>query len=114
MKRIASHYLYLSPDMFYKRQVVEIDQESFVRYFPLEEEIESVLWMPGILFLSSRPIDFNKIREAFKGSVGENLSVFLKRYSAPVNRGDVVSVFLITSVDLSSFTILPGSDIKKL
>lgn len=114
MKRIASHYLYLSPDMLYKRQVVEIDQDRFVRYFPLEEEIESVLWMPGVLFLSSRPIDFNEIREAIKGAVGENLAAFLERYSAPVNSGDTVSVYLITSIDLSSLTIQQGSDITAL
>lgn len=114
MKRLASHFLFLSPDRIYKKQVVEINQREFIRFFPLEEEIESVLWMPGILFLTSQTIGFYEIRNALKKATGENLLTFLSNYSSPVVPGDVVSVYLITSVDFSSFAILTESCIEEL
>jgi len=42
MKRIASHFLILSPNALYKKQVIEIEDQRLIRFFPLEEEIESV------------------------------------------------------------------------
>lgn len=53
MKRFASHYLYKPETGFLKQQVVEIEGEFVVKFFPLTEEIESVEWMPGVIELVS-------------------------------------------------------------
>ena len=52
MKRFASHYLYVPDTGFLKQQVVEMEGEYVVRFFPLTEEIESVEWLPGVIELT--------------------------------------------------------------
>ena len=52
MKRFASHYLYAPDTGFLKQQVVEMEGEYVVRFFPLTEEIESVEWLPGVIELT--------------------------------------------------------------
>lgn len=52
MKRFASHYLFLPGAGYLKQQVVEVTDEGTVqRVFPLEEEVESVEWLPGVIAL---------------------------------------------------------------
>ena len=48
MKRFASHYLLIPGVGFVKQQVVEISDEGVAQnIFPLNEEVESVEWLPG-------------------------------------------------------------------
>lgn len=52
MKRFASHYLYLTDYGFLKQYIVEINDEGYVSKISLlEEEIESIVWSPGIIIL---------------------------------------------------------------
>ena len=114
MKRIASHYLILSPDNLYKKQVVEIDQQCLVRFFTLEEEIESVIWLSGILFLSKKEINLSEIRKELKDSIGEKLLDFISEYSTDIKVGDQVYIYLIDSVDLFNLTILSETYIENI
>lgn len=52
MKRFASHYLFVPNTGFLKQQVIEMEEEYVVRFFPLTEEIESVEWLPGVIELA--------------------------------------------------------------
>lgn len=50
MKRFASHYLLIPGVGFVKQQVVEISDEGVAQnIFPLNEEVESVEWLPGLI-----------------------------------------------------------------
>ena len=54
MKRFASHYLLIPGVGFVKQQVVEISDEGVAQnIFPLNEEVESVEWLPGLIVLLS-------------------------------------------------------------
>ncbi|SHE36803.1 hypothetical protein SAMN05444405_101220 [Bacteroides luti] len=114
MKQIASHYLILSPDNLYKKQVIEIDQQRLVRFFTLEEEIESVIWLSGVLFLSKKEINLSEIRKELKNSIGEKLLDFISEYSTNTKLGDPVFVYLIGSVDLFNLAIVNETYIEKI
>lgn len=52
MKRFAANYLYIPSRGYLKQQVVELDDAGIVvRYYLLDEEIESVSWLPGVIHL---------------------------------------------------------------
>ncbi|MDR0746238.1 MAG: hypothetical protein LBF17_07080 [Mediterranea sp.] len=52
MKRFASHYVYISSLGFLKQYVVEINDDGYVAaLYHLEEEIESIIWVPGVIRL---------------------------------------------------------------
>ena len=52
MKRFASHYVYTPSFGFLKQHVVEINDEGYVvSLYRLEEEIESIIWTPGVIRL---------------------------------------------------------------
>jgi len=52
MKRFASHYLYIPSYGFLKQYVVEIEDNGQVTdFFPLQEEVESIIWTPGVIRL---------------------------------------------------------------
>jgi hypothetical protein len=58
LKRYASHYLMLPGIGYLKRQVVELSERGTVeRIFPLEGELESVEWLPGVIALLPEPGD---------------------------------------------------------
>ncbi|MDR0892044.1 MAG: hypothetical protein LBN24_05470 [Mediterranea sp.] len=58
LKRYASHYLMLPGIGYLKRQVVELSEKGTVeRIFPLEGELESVEWLPGVIALLPEPGD---------------------------------------------------------
>ena len=43
MKRFASHYLYVPDTGFLKQHVIEVKEEYVVNFFPLTEEIETLI-----------------------------------------------------------------------
>lgn len=49
MRRYASHYLRLPGGECLKMQVVEVSAGRYVRHFPLAEEAEDIVWIPGTL-----------------------------------------------------------------
>jgi hypothetical protein len=114
MKRLASHFLILSPDKIYKRQVIEIDNKRLIGIFPLEEEIESVSWMPGIIFLSSQKIDIYEIRKELKEAVGVTIHSFLNKYYTRINSGDSIYIYFFSSINLSTLHILEETGIEEL
>lgn len=114
MKRLASHFLILSPDKIYKKQVIEIDNKRLIRIFSLKEEIESVSWMPGIIFLSSRKIDIYEIRKELKEAVGETIHSFLNKYYTRINSDDSIYIYFFSSIDLSTLSILEETSIEEL
>ena len=74
MKRFASHYLLIPGVGFVKQQVVEISDEGVAQnIFPLNEEVESVEWLPGLIVLLS-VYQMEEIRNT--GMVVKNIPVF--------------------------------------
>jgi len=114
MKRLASHFLILSPDKIYKKQVIEIENRRLIHFFPLEEEIESVLWMPGVIFLSSQKIDLYEIRRELKEAVGEGIHSFLNKYYSRINSDDSIYIYFFSSINLSTLGILEETGIEEL
>ncbi|MDR0658394.1 MAG: hypothetical protein LBG18_05615 [Mediterranea sp.] len=52
MKRFASHYVYTSSSGFLRQYVVEINDDGYVAaLYHLDEEIESIIWVPGVIRL---------------------------------------------------------------
>jgi hypothetical protein len=52
MKRFASHYVYISSSGFFKQYIVEINDDGYVvALYHLDEEIESMIWAPGVIRL---------------------------------------------------------------
>jgi hypothetical protein len=50
MKRLAAHYIYLSPDKILKLHYVELDDENhLLGIFPLKEEIANTEFYTGVL-----------------------------------------------------------------
>ena len=114
MKRIASHFLILSPDTLYKKQVIEIENQRLIRFFPLEEEIESVSWMPGVIFLSSQKIDLSKMRKELKEAVGEKVCSFLDKYYSNISLDDFIYIYFFSLMDLSTLTITQETGIEAI
>ncbi len=54
MKRYAAHYLYGFAVEFDGLAVVELDNGIVSSFFPLKEEIYSVIWLGGVIILSGR------------------------------------------------------------
>ena len=55
MKRFACQRLYLSPDTYFIRYVVELGNNGKIQsYYPLEEEIYATQWIGGVIVLSAR------------------------------------------------------------
>lgn len=67
MKRYAASYIYLSHGQVYKQFVVELEGEKVTRLFPLKQEIESTVWLDGIILLSSFSSYTLKMRTTFMG-----------------------------------------------
>lgn len=55
MRRFACQRLYLSPDTYFIRYVVELGSNGKIQsYYPLEEEIYATQWIGGVIVLSAR------------------------------------------------------------
>ncbi|WP_300813464.1 hypothetical protein [uncultured Bacteroides sp.] len=52
-RRYAAHYLRLPDSHFLRQHVVEVENGCVVRMFPLNEEIEDVEWLPGLIALET-------------------------------------------------------------
>ena len=77
MKRFASHYLLIPGVGFVKQQVVEISDEGVAQnIFPLNEEVESVEWLPGLIVLLSVH-QMEEIKNT--GMVVKNVPVFQQK-----------------------------------
>ncbi len=57
MKRYASHLLFFPAYGYVEQYAIEMREGQVVRIFPLEEEIESTEWLPGIIVLLSNEDD---------------------------------------------------------
>ncbi len=54
MKSFAAHYIKTLSEDYLRQFVIQIDDDGVVsRFFPLEYEIESVEWLPGIIEIVS-------------------------------------------------------------
>ncbi|MDR3118834.1 MAG: hypothetical protein LBU44_05370 [Mediterranea sp.] len=98
MKRFASHYAYIPSLGFLKQYVVEINDDGYVAaLYRLEEEIESLIWTPGVIRLM--PCDClpekGNNEEAVKKEFADQLFTFDKREiktDAPAECGDIESL----------------------
>lgn len=65
MKRFASHYLYIPSHGFLRQYVTGIDEKGHVvSLYPLKEEVESIIWTPGVIKLI--PQHFTEFNAASK------------------------------------------------
>ena len=92
MKRFASHYVYTPSLGFLKQHVVEINDEGHaVSLYRLEEEIESIIWTPGV------------IRLVPDGSLPDQLLIFEK----PEIRTDSIDFKNLKSLKLTAIRLYP-------
>jgi len=54
MKRFASNFIYCSLNKLHKLSVIEVVKSKVTRIFPLETEVESTVWLEGIIVLSQK------------------------------------------------------------
>ena len=122
MKRFASHYLLIPGVGFVKQQVVEISDEGVAQnIFPLNEEVESVEWLPGLIVLLSVH-QMEEIRNT--GMVVKNIPVFQQNLpvlivasSCTLNdfldtsrtSGDVLVPYLFYPFDFTSMRPVDGT-----
>lgn len=67
MKRFSSHYLWAQHTGLQKQFVVEVSEGCVTRLFPLTEELESVEWHPGIIFLlPEKEISLDDLKQAMQ------------------------------------------------
>lgn len=115
MRRIASHFLILSSKEVLKKQVIEVADHKLIRHFPLEEEIESAQWMPGVLFVTSQKIEIQRIRTELKSAEGEGLLDFLNRFNLFAIEEDTnIYLYLFSAVDLNDLKIAKETSITEL
>lgn len=114
MKRLASHFLILSPSNIVQRGIAEIKENQLVRLSSLEEEIESTSWFTGIIILSLNKINCSEVNIAIKNGVGEKVTTFIGSYLSEVEIGDLVHIYNISSVNLETLTILESTKITEL
>ena len=67
MKRFASHYVYVPGRGFLKRYVVEVQGSHVAHLFPLTEEVENTVWMPGVIVLLPEDVQVENV--LFDGAV---------------------------------------------
>jgi len=51
-KRFAAHQVFVHSDNHYKQYVVETENKTVIRFFPLKEEIAFTEWIGGTIILS--------------------------------------------------------------
>jgi len=86
-----------------------------IRYFPLEEEIESVQWMPGVLFITSQKIKSEKIRAELENAEGEGILYFLNRFNLFAIKEDTdIYLYLFNAVDLNDLKITKETSFTEL
>ena len=122
MKRFASHYLLIPGVGFVKQQVVEISDEGVAQnIFPLNEEVESVEWLPGLIVLLSVH-QMEEIRNT--GMVVKNIPVFQQNLPVLIvassctlndfldtsrNSGEVLFPYLFYPFDFTSMRPVDGT-----
>lgn len=115
MRRIASHFLILSSKEVLKKQVIEIADHKVIRHFPLENEIESAQWMPGVLFVTSQKIDCERIKTELIGAEGEGILDFLNKFDLfGIKENSAIYLYLFNAVNLNDLKITKETNITEL
>lgn len=116
MKRFASHYLYLPSHGLLRQYVVEIDDEGRVTMlFPLKEESESVIWVPGVIVLISQDTleaskgDYTMLREEISFSSKVTHSLYAEEYT-----GGNYQAFRLYPFDYTQMKLLAYTKIQRL
>ena len=77
MKRFVSHYLYIPTYGFLKQYVIEINSNGHVStLYPLIEEAESIIWVPGVILLIT-PEQLSEMEKELQDS--EKQTTFFKQ-----------------------------------
>lgn len=92
MRRFACHHLYVSPDKYYSKYVVELKEDKTVnRFFPLQEEICATEWLGGVIVLSPSP--YLEIR------ADESFPHFLQRVVAAMGETSSLYAWYVAGFD---------------
>lgn len=107
MKRFATHRVYsLLTSEVKCSQVVELDEEGIVsKLYPLKEEICATEWLPGLVVLSSVPVQ-RKPAECF--------SDFKKRMQGDASAHAVLRAYWVHPFNVSAMEFLKNSSIIPL
>lgn len=74
MKRFASHYVYIPSYGFLKQYVIEINSNGCVAaLYPLEEEAESIIWIPGVILLITQ-VQLSEVEKTRTLPVGKTIA----------------------------------------
>lgn len=104
MKRYAAPLLYLLPERFYKQYVVELAGEKVTNFFPLTEEIESTVWLNGIIILSSIP--------QYTLSKDTSFEIIIADLCCKSTDGNIA--YYLSGIDLTTKTLLPDASLVRL
>lgn len=110
--RYASHYLYVSADKVYKQYAVELDGMHASRIVPIIEEIESTIWLGGIIVLSELAEFTIKTNQTFQELIDE-LCSDIEIVEDKVLSNEVF-VYHLALVDLPTLTLLQNSRLQRL
>lgn len=112
MMRYASHYLYISGTQLYKKYAVELEDSCVSRIFSLTQEIESTVWVEGILILSLLPEYSVRTNQTFQELICEMTVGLGLELGDSIPFG--VYAYHLSSVNLQDLTLFPSSRLKRL
>lgn len=104
MKRYAASYVYLPSGQICKRCVVELEGQQVVRSFPLNEEIESTIWLNGIILLSSLTDYTLKADRSFEDILKDLCN----------QDTNALYAYYLSGIDLCTFQLLSSARLIKL
>ncbi len=108
MKRFVAHYLYSSSNVFHQ-YIVEVENGEVITFYPFSEEIESTVWLNGIIMLSLTP-DY-----AFHhNTLLSDLIAKMTDGTNSKNPFTPVYAYFLSNVNFTNMTITEKSELIKL
>lgn len=89
MKRFAAHYLFFSPEEYYKLHYIELDADNIIQKIaPLESEIANTSFYNGIIFVCPQSPEKDFIHAFSKAPVALYHSESIDLLSSEFRAGD--------------------------
>lgn len=109
MKRFVAHYLYSSSNNVFYQYIVEIENGEVVTFYPFSEEIESTVWLNGIIIFSLTP-DY----VFHPSTLLSDLITKMTLGVSPENPATPVYAYFLSNVNFPDMTITEKSELIKL
>lgn len=113
MERYASLLLYLSPKQIRKQYIIELNDHRVSRFYSFIEEIESTVWLGGIIILSTNPEYLMKENMSFENLLQE-LNDLPPDFNKEYINSQLIYAYHLSAIDTSSMALLPNVYLKRL